>query len=147
MTSSEPSELALRAAGDIRVAVGRLLRRLREVSTGDELTPAQASVLARVGKGEASTAARLAEIENVRPQSMSATVAALERMGLLERHADPTDGRRQLVVLTAAGRDADDHNHQARREWLTDTVSERLTDEECAVLVDAARIIDKVVGR
>ncbi|MEH3153895.1 MAG: winged helix DNA-binding protein [Gordonia paraffinivorans] len=147
MSDTAGPDLALRAAGDIRVAVGRLLRRLREVSTGDELTPAQASVLARVGKGEASTAARLAEVENVRPQSMSATIAALERMGLLERHADPGDGRRQIVVLTAAGRDADDHNHHARREWLTETVVERLSDDECATLIEAARVIDKLVER
>ncbi len=147
MPDAATPALALRAAGDTRVAVGRLLRRLREVSTGDELTPAQASVLARVGKGEASTAARLAEVENVRPQSMSATIAALERMGLLERHADPGDGRRQIVVLTAAGRDTDDHNHRARREWLTETVADRLSDDECATLIEAARVIDKLVAR
>lgn len=147
MPDTAAPDVALRAAGDIRVAVGRLLRRLREVSTGDELTPAQASVLARVGKGEASTAARLAEVENVRPQSMSTTIAALERMGLLERHADPGDGRRQIVVLTAAGRDADDNNHRARTEWLTETVVERLTEDECATLIEAARVIDKLVAR
>ncbi|WP_299569146.1 MarR family winged helix-turn-helix transcriptional regulator [uncultured Williamsia sp.] len=147
MSDTVASDLALRAAGDTRVAVGRLLRRLREVSTGDELTPAQASVLARVGKGEASTAARLAEVENVRPQSMSATIAALERVGLLERHADPGDGRRQIVMLTAAGRDADDHNHRARTEWLTETVAERLSDDECATLIEAARVIEKLVAR
>ncbi|MBE7161451.1 MAG: winged helix-turn-helix transcriptional regulator [Williamsia herbipolensis] len=147
MPDTAAPDVALRAAGDIRVAVGRLLRRLREVSTGDELTPAQASVLARVGKGEASTAARLAEVENVRPQSMSTTIAALERMGLLERHADPGDGRRQIVVLTAAGRDADDNNHRARAEWLTETVVERLTEDECATLIEAARVIDKLVAR
>ncbi|NED63662.1 winged helix-turn-helix transcriptional regulator, partial [Streptomyces sp. SID10244] len=107
---SPPAPSALQVALDTRVAIGRLIRRLREVSDGQELSAAQASVLARVGKGEASSASALAALEGVRPQSMAVTISALEDLGLVSRTQDPTDRRRQLVVLTDAGRDAETGN-------------------------------------
>lgn len=135
---------AVQGALDLRVALGRLLRRLREVSTGEELTTSQASVLARLGKGEAATASGLAEIEGVRPQSMAATIAALEQAGLVIRTPDPSDGRRQLVTLTAAGRDAERGNRDARHAWLAQVMSEQLTDVERRTLSAAAEILDKL---
>ncbi len=112
------------------MAIGRLLRRLREVSTGEELTTGQASVLARLGKGEASTASALAEIEGVRPQSMATTIAALENLGLVVRSPDPGDGRRQLVSLTEAGLEAERGNRDARNEWLTRTIEDELSEAD-----------------
>ena len=114
------------------MAIGRLLRRLREVSTGEELTTRQASVLARLGKGEASTASALAEIEGVRPQSMATTIAALENLGLVVRSPDPGDGRRQLVSLTEAGLEAERGNRDARNEWLTRTIEDELSEADRA---------------
>jgi DNA-binding MarR family transcriptional regulator len=134
------------AANEIRVVLGRLRRRLREVATGDELSPSQASVLARLGKGEASTASALATLEGVRPQSMAATLAGLEQLGLLDRTPDPSDGRRQLVTLTEAGRQRDSGNRAARAEWLARALEERLTEEERTTVVAAVRLLDRLVA-
>ena len=95
-------DLAAAVAREVRVAVGRLHRRLRLVAEGG-LSASQSSVLARVAKGEADTAAALAALDGVRPQSMAATVAALERDGLLARTGDPEDGRRAILRLTEEG--------------------------------------------
>src|SRR5438094_286373 len=59
-----PTADAAEAARAIRVVVGRLRRRLREVAAG-ELTPSQASVLARLAKGEAASAAALAALVRI----------------------------------------------------------------------------------
>jgi len=142
-TRQRPTSAAQDAL-DLRVALGRLLRRLREVSTGEELSTSQASVLARLGKGEAATASGLAEIEGVRPQSMAATIAALEQAGLVTRTPDPSDGRRQLVTLTRAGRDAERGNRDARHAWLERVMAEQLSDSERRTLATAAVIIDKL---
>ncbi|MEV7970775.1 MarR family transcriptional regulator [Sphaerisporangium sp. NPDC088356] len=50
------------------------------------------------------TASELASAEGVRHRSMTATVASLIALGLVERRPDPDDGRRLLIGLTAEGR-------------------------------------------
>lgn len=47
----------------------------------------------------------LAVGEGVAQPSMTALVSALERSGLVERRADPNDGRVVLVALSSGGRD------------------------------------------
>jgi DNA-binding MarR family transcriptional regulator len=144
----EAERAADRSAGQaslaVRVAFSRLTRRMREVATGEELSPSQASVLARLAKGEAGTASALAVVEGVRPQSMAATVSALEQLGLVRRTPDPTDGRRQLVTLTPAGRDRDEGNREARQEWLTRALRDRLTERERQTVIAAMALIQRV---
>jgi DNA-binding MarR family transcriptional regulator len=60
------------------------------------------SALTRLGRGEVSTASALATAEHVRPQSMAVTLAALERMGLIMRTPDQSDGRRQIIIAAMA---------------------------------------------
>src|SRR5438270_4279269 len=90
-------------AGALRVSIGLLLRRLRQVQGQGELTLPESSALARLDRGGPSTSSALAKIEQISPQSMGATLAALEAKGLVERHADPGDGRRIVLSVTAAG--------------------------------------------
>jgi DNA-binding MarR family transcriptional regulator len=136
---------ALRASVDLRVAFGRLRRRMREAASGDELTASQASVLTRLRKGEANSASALATLEGVRPQSMAATLAGLEDLGLVSRSADPADGRRQIVVLTTAGEERDSGLSLLRGEWLARTMDEHLTEAERRTIIEAAAIIERMV--
>lgn len=142
---TDPSPSSVRAALDLRVAFARLRRRLREVAAESAgLSAQQVSVLARVGKGEADTASRLAELEGVRPQSMATVIASLEELGLVSRTPDPTDGRRQLVALTDAGREAEGGNLDTKREWLAHAMEEELTEEERQTVIAAAALIEKL---
>jgi DNA-binding MarR family transcriptional regulator len=142
--SDRLSASAVQASTDIRVAFGRLRRRLREVATGAELSAAQVSVLARLNKEEAASASALAKLEGVRPQSMAATIAALEERGLVTRTPDASDGRRQLLTLTDDGRDAERGNKQARAEWLALVLDTSCTEEERQTVIAAAAVLDRV---
>jgi DNA-binding MarR family transcriptional regulator len=117
---------------------------MREVAVGDELTPSQVSVLARLGKGEANTASALASAEGVRPQSMATTLAALEQVGLISRSPDPTDGRRQVVALTGAGQALDEGNRPARQEWFSTAMQERLTEDERQTVIAAIALLERL---
>jgi DNA-binding MarR family transcriptional regulator len=136
----------LRASLDMRVAVSRLRRRILQVTDGEDLTPSQVSVLMRVGRGDAITAAALAEAERVRQQSMAVTLSSLHRLGLISRTPDPADGRRQLVELTDAGRERVEGARQAGVEWLARALQERYDDEERRILTEAMRLLGRLTN-
>src|ERR1039458_3669055 len=88
---------------DLSQAFGLLVRRVRAAAASQELSLTEAAVLARLSKDGPATTADLARAESMKPQSMGATVAALEEMGLVERKPHPTDGRQVNIELTAKG--------------------------------------------
>jgi len=138
------SESAMRAARDLRVVVGRLRRRLKEVYQAGDLTPSQVSVLTRLGKEGPASASELAAAERVRPQSVATILAALAERGLVERRADPDDGRRQLISLGAAGREAFESDRRAREEWLVKAFQERFTEAERQTVIEALGLLDRL---
>ncbi|MFI5664441.1 MarR family winged helix-turn-helix transcriptional regulator [Streptomyces sp. NPDC051684] len=144
--SASVAELAARATDEVWVVIGRLRRRLMalDVDPECELSPAQASLLSRLDKYGPSTASDLAAIENVRPQSMAKHVIALEERGLVERHADPEDGRRRVVELTAAGRERRQGVRRARQAWLAGQFAERGSAEQLRAVITAMALLDEV---
>lgn len=98
-------EIASGLALGVSVLRRRLQQRPVEGVEGNPTLP-ELSALVRLDRNGPATNADLAKIEQISPQSMSVTLAALERRGLIERSADPADGRRVVLSLTAAGRDA-----------------------------------------
>ncbi len=92
---------AMALAGDLRVVIGQLRRRLREQSGFGDLSWSQTSVLSRLDREGPGTVTSLARAEGMRPQSMGATVSALEAAGLVSGSPDPKDGRQTILSLTA----------------------------------------------
>ena len=84
-----PEESALRGpdvtevAAALRVSIGLLLRRLRQVRPDGELSLPETSALARLDRSGPATSSALAKLEQISPQSMGATLAALEARGLV----------------------------------------------------------------
>lgn len=138
------SESAVRAARDLRVVVGRLRRRLKEIYEAGDLTPSQVSVLTRLGKEGPASASELAAAERVRPQSVATILAVLAERGLIERRADPDDGRRQLVSLSVAGHEAFESDRRAREEWLATALQERFTEAERQTVIEALGLLDRL---
>jgi DNA-binding MarR family transcriptional regulator len=71
----------------------------------------------------------LAESERVTQPSMTELVRALERSGLVERRADPTDGRVTLVALTSDGAKYLRARRQATMEVFIPLISQLSADE------------------
>ncbi len=137
---------ALQASLDVRVVFSRLRRRLLAVTDADDLSPSQASVLRRLGKGEVSTASALALAEEVKPQSIGVTLAGLEQLKLISRTPDPTDGRRQIVEITATGRERVEGARQALEEWLATSLQEQFSEDERQTIIAAMALLERLVG-
>ena len=63
-------------AGALRVSVGMLVRKLKQVSAAgdEELTLPETSALSRLDRGGPATSSDLARLERISPQSMGATI-------------------------------------------------------------------------
>jgi DNA-binding MarR family transcriptional regulator len=89
-------------AGALRVSIGLLVRRLRQIRTEGELTLPESSALSRLDRGGATTSSELARQEQISPQSMGATLGALEARGLAETGrqvlGDRRDQRTQRIA-------------------------------------------------
>jgi DNA-binding MarR family transcriptional regulator len=144
MTERGVSESAARAAREVRVVFSRLRRRLRETYDTDDLTPSQTSVLSRLDKEGDRSASDLAAVEGIRHQSIAATVAVLVARGLVARRPDPTDGRRQLVSVTDAGRAFLADRRRAGEEWLTRALEDQLTEAERQQVLVAVALLERV---
>jgi len=89
-------------AGRLRVAVGLLVRRLRQRDPG-HLSPAQLSALVTIEAAGPIRNGDLAARENVAAPTMTRMVGALEEAGLVNRRPDPSDARGSLVSLAPGG--------------------------------------------
>src|SRR5438876_12440761 len=131
-------------AGAIRVSIGLLLRRLRQAPADGELTLPESSALTRLDRGGPATSSVLARLEQISPQSMGATLSALEGRGLVERHPDPADGRRVVISLSEAGLQALRNKRNARVEQLARALSSGFTDLELQQLMAAAPLLERL---
>jgi len=131
-------------AAALRVSVGMLLRRLRQVRPDDELTLPESSALARLDRTGPATPGALAKVEQISPQSMGATLAALEARGLIARQADPGDGRRVVLSVTDAGLELLRNKRGARTEQLAQALSAGFTAAELRQLATAAPLLERL---
>ncbi|WP_037915073.1 MarR family winged helix-turn-helix transcriptional regulator [Actinacidiphila yeochonensis] len=141
----EPSEGAASGlAVELRAALGQLVRRLREQTDRDDLTKSQTSVLLRLEREGPATAAELAVVQGVRPQSMAKIVRALEDAGLVVGEPDPADGRRTRLSLSDAAREQFRTGRRAKQDWLTRAVEDTLTPEEIEQLSGAVHLLRRL---
>jgi DNA-binding MarR family transcriptional regulator len=81
----------------------------------------------------------------VRPQSMGATVAALEEAGLVSGTPHPADGRQIMLSLTAAAREWIKASRAAREDWLSEAIRSHLSPTEQEELAKAAALLRRIV--
>ncbi|MBB5045999.1 DNA-binding MarR family transcriptional regulator [Rhodopseudomonas rhenobacensis] len=137
---------ALTLAHELRLVIGRLKRRLREQAYLGDLTWSQVAVLGHIDREGPATVTALARAEGMRPQSMGATVAALEAAGLVSGAPDPKDGRQTLLSLTPACRDLIVAGRAAREDWLQRAIQSNLTAEETVQLSAAVVLLRRLAA-
>ena len=135
-----------RLAGALFVSLGLVRRRLRQQKAPGDLSFPETAALARLDRDGPATSAELARQEQISPQSMGATVGALQDRGLIDRSADPADGRRVVLTMTGSGKRALQDRRRARVEQLAQGLV-GFTADELEVLQNAAPLIERLAGQ
>ena len=138
------SRSAATTAREVKVVFSRLRRRIYGLALTDDLSGSQAAVLTRLHKEGPSSASALASAEAVSHQAIGPILAVLETRGYIQRSPDPTDGRRQVVSLTAAGVAHAEHTTSAREGWLARALQDRLTEDERRVVRHAMALLNRL---
>lgn len=133
-------------AAELRIGVGLLSRRLKARQLdGVDGAPSipELAALVRLDRGGPATNADLAKAEQISPQSMSATLAGLERRGLIARAGDPHDGRRVLLSVTRAGKATIEAKRAVRTQRIAAALG-HLEEEEVGALRAAVPALERL---
>jgi DNA-binding MarR family transcriptional regulator len=128
---SVATETRLDNASRLRIAIGRLSRRLRQTDAAAAagLTPTRSSVLLNVVRSGPIRLSELAASEGLNPTMLSRVVAELVDARLLRRSSDQGDRRAAWVEATAAGRRLVERMGRERTDALS-VALEGLSDDE-----------------
>lgn len=144
--SNEPGPAhTLTLAAELRSAMGKLKRRLRDEIQLGGLTWSQVAVLRVLERDGPATVTALARAEGMRPQSMSVTVSALEASGFIVGTPDPADGRQTIWSITGVYRDWIKAGRAAREDWLFKAIRKSLTAAEQEQLATAIKLLKRLV--
>jgi DNA-binding MarR family transcriptional regulator len=135
-------ESLLTAATAVRQGTTRLARRLRIERGEPAQTALEIGILGHLNRRGPATPSALAAAERVQPQSLTRTLASLERQTLAVRQPDDRDRRRSLLAITEAGRQALARDLRQRDAWLARAMALRLTRAEQELLRIAGELMD-----
>ena len=133
------------SAARLRMAIVRTARRLRQEAAAEAtgLTPTSVAALATIERHGPMTPSEIAEIEHVKRPTITRTLGCLEREGLIDRAADPADGRSALVSVNGAGRERLRRLRKRKNAYLARRMRD-LSDEEVETLERAAEILERM---
>lgn len=127
----------------LRVAVGRLARKLRQQSLGG-LTPSQTSILSTLDRHGSMSMSQLATHEGISKPSATGIVGRLLERGLVEKTDDPADGRSAIVAITPKGHDVLETRRQERTAYLARQI-DALDPDDREVLGRAVDLFEKML--
>ncbi len=131
-------------AGHLRLTIVRTARRLRQ-EAGGELSPSLTAALSTVERHGPLTPSEVAARERVQRPTATRVLARLEEQGLIERMADPRDGRSSLLTTTAAGRALLAELRTRKTAFLAHRI-EKLDPEERETLSRATDILERMLA-
>jgi DNA-binding MarR family transcriptional regulator len=128
----------------LRLAVMRLARRLRQQSVGD-ITQSQLSALSVVDREGPLSLGELADIERVAPPSMTRIAGRLEEQGWVVRTVDATDRRVARLRVSDSGRALLKETRTRRDAYLASRLRS-LPVEDLEVLGRALPLLERLAG-
>jgi DNA-binding MarR family transcriptional regulator/GNAT superfamily N-acetyltransferase len=123
----------------------RLVGALDEGHLHSSFSLAETRVLYEIAHADGLTATELSRDLRLDPGYLSRILRGFERRGLAERARSPTDGRRNLLRLTAKGRSTFD-DLDARASEVVGEILEPLSDAKRRELLGAMRTMESLLS-
>jgi DNA-binding MarR family transcriptional regulator len=143
-----PQDSTTATAQRLHLAIKQLRGRLRIESgmhsTG--LTITQLSVLQSVVDEGPITAARLATLQHVSPQSVAQSLAVLKAAGLVRGERDPEDGRKTLISGDPSAAELITSLLTGRESFLARAIDQLLAPEERKDLEKAIELLERIAA-
>jgi DNA-binding MarR family transcriptional regulator len=137
-------------AQELRLAIGRVARRLRQLYATDRegaVSFIELGILVRLQREGPTSPGTLAAGEGVTSQAIAAVVRELERRALVERTGGQTDRRRVAVAITDAGRELLMSREHAVVDAMMTALATEYTPDEQHQLESAIPLLDRLAHR
>jgi DNA-binding MarR family transcriptional regulator len=129
-------------AAQLRIAVARTIRRLRQEG-GGELSPALVAALGTIDRHGPLTPSELADRERVMRPTATRFLAKLEGRDLVVRTGDPADKRSSLIAITDHGRSVLAELRTRKDAFLTRRL-EGLSATDRATIERAVELLEQI---
>jgi len=130
-------------AATLYAGLARISRQLRHMDLPNGFTPERLRTLATIHANGPITVTALAELEKVRPATISRMISSLEHEGFVKRREDAKDKRSVLVSTTAKGRKMYVRANQRYLKLLNDAL-ETLEPEQLDLMSELATLLEKL---
>jgi DNA-binding MarR family transcriptional regulator len=147
VTGMTETDDPVQRAQELRVAIGRVSRRMRQiyaVNQGAGPSFTEVAVLARLDREGPTSPGELAVRERVTSQAIGAVIRDLEDRALVTRSPDPADGRKTVLAITDAGRVLLRDREQAVTGALVRALGESCTRAERRRLDEAIPLLNRL---
>jgi DNA-binding MarR family transcriptional regulator len=138
------------SAQELRVAIGRVARRLRQLYATEREGAAsfiELGILVHLEREGPTSPGQLAAGESVTSQAIAGVVRELERRALVERTGGQEDRRRVVVAITDAGRELLVNREHAVVEAMVRALADEYTPAERRQLESAVPLLDRLARR
>jgi DNA-binding MarR family transcriptional regulator len=133
-------------AENLRRVISRLLKISKNQTKNDELLSlTERSTLVSIYQYSEILPSELAVMEKVTAQSMSQIINKLLKEGYIKKTPSGKDKRKVIISITATGKKNIEKRRLEKQEWLAQTIFEKTTQKEKEILVNAIKVLAKLI--
>ena len=133
-------------ASELRGVVAALHKGLRkQISAANTYSMTELETISLLFRNPSLLPTELAASARITTQSMSQILSKLEKEGIVLRTPSEEDKRKVYISLTDSGKKLVEQAKYDRDEWLTNTIRNRLTEEEKELLTQVLPILHKLI--
>lgn len=142
MLEINDNELASR----LQITVSRLLKVIRnEVKHDELLSLTERSTLSMIYQYTRMLPSELAAKEKVTSQSMSQIINKLSLYGYIVKTPSLEDKRKVILSISPKGKEFVELKRNKSQEWLAKALSEKTSEKEKEILLEALLVLTKLV--